>query len=64
MPAILKNIMRVKSYPQCTLIVTLIKVTPMNRRIEAYYEGMRVKMRSTFIGREHGWMFDGTKKEI
>lgn len=56
--------MRVKSYPQCTLIVALIKVTPMNRRIEAYYEGMRVKMRSTFIGREHGWMFDGTKKEI
>lgn len=56
--------MRVKSYPQGALIVTLIEVTPMNRRIEAYYEGMRVKMRSTFIGREHGWLFDETKKEI
>lgn len=41
--------MRVKSYSQGDIIVTLIAVSAMNKGLEAFYEGMRVKMRSTFI---------------
>lgn len=54
--------MRVKSYSQGDIIVTLIAVSTMNKGLEAFYEGMRVKMRSTFIW----WkarLHDGKKKK-
>ena len=36
--------LRVTSYPQATLIVTLIATLPMNREIKSSNEGMRVKV--------------------
>lgn len=41
--------MRVNSYPQAAIRVTLIDETLMNKWMQAKYEGMRVKTHKTFF---------------
>lgn len=41
--------MRVNSYPQVAIRVTLIGETLMNKWMRAKYEGMRVKTHKTFF---------------
>lgn len=49
------NGMRVNTYPQVTIRVTLIGETLMNNGIQAKYEGMRAETRKNFF-----WMNDYT----